>query len=89
MYTQYAVWGVLILSSLMLLIVVLRNRSGGRLLSALCLNVVVAAFLLYGLNLLSDYTHVELPINTATLGTVTFLGVPGVLLLVGLKLVLI
>lgn len=61
----------------------------GRLLSTLVLNVVVAAFLLYTLNLLSTYTQVDLPINTATLGTVTVLGVPGVLLLVGLKLTLL
>lgn len=86
---QYAVWGVLILSSLMLLFIVMRNRSGIRLLSTLGLNVVVAAFLLYGLNLLSAYTNLELPINTATLGTVTILGVPGVMLLVGLKLTLL
>ncbi|MBP1964092.1 pro-sigmaK processing inhibitor BofA family protein [Paenibacillus aceris] len=89
MYIKYAVWGLLILSSLMLLLIVLRNRSSGRLLSALGLNVVVAAFLLYGLNLLSAYTQVDLPINTATIGTVTVLGVPGLLLLVGLKLILI
>lgn len=89
MYIKYAVWGLLILSSLMLLVTVLRNRGAGRLLSALGLNVVVAAFLLYTLDLLSAYTQVDLPINTATLGTVTVLGVPGVLLLVGLKLTLL
>ncbi|NOV02466.1 pro-sigmaK processing inhibitor BofA [Paenibacillus sp. LMG 31457] len=86
---KYAVWGLLVLSSLMLLVIVLRNRGGGRLLSALGLNVVVAAFLLYTLNLLSAYTHMDLPINTATIGTVTVLGVPGLLLLVGLKLTLL
>ncbi|WP_309492121.1 pro-sigmaK processing inhibitor BofA family protein [Paenibacillus anseongensis] len=89
MYIKYAVWGLLILSSLLLLVTVLRNRGAGRLLSGLTLNVVVAAFLLYALNLLSTYTQVDLPINTATLGTVTVLGVPGVLLLVGLKLTLL
>lgn len=89
MYIKYAVWGLLILSSLLLLVTVLRNRGAGRLLSTLVLNVVVAAFLLYTLNLLSTYTQVDLPINTATLGTVTVLGVPGVLLLVGLKLTLL
>jgi inhibitor of the pro-sigma K processing machinery len=88
-YIKYAVWGLLILSSLMLLFIVLRNRNGGRILSALGLNVVVAAFLLYTLNLLSAYTQVDLPINTATIGTVTILGVPGVLLLIGLKLTLL
>ncbi|WP_090822479.1 pro-sigmaK processing inhibitor BofA family protein [Paenibacillus sp. yr247] len=73
----------------MLLFIFFRNSSGGRVLSALGLNIVVAAFLLYTLNLLSTYTQFDLPINTATLGTVTVLGVPGVLLLIGLKLTLL
>ncbi|UKS25626.1 pro-sigmaK processing inhibitor BofA family protein [Paenibacillus sp. HWE-109] len=89
MYLKFIVWGLLLFSSLMLLLIVFRNRSAGRLVSALGLNVVIAAFLLYVLNLLSTYTHVELPINTATLGTVTVLGIPGVLLLAGLKLALL
>ncbi|SDN99423.1 inhibitor of the pro-sigma K processing machinery [Paenibacillus sp. yr247] len=89
MYLKYAVWGLLVLSSLMLLFIFFRNSSGGRVLSALGLNIVVAAFLLYTLNLLSTYTQFDLPINTATLGTVTVLGVPGVLLLIGLKLTLL
>lgn len=89
MYLKYTVWGVLVFSSLMLLLIVFRNRGTGRLLSAFGLNIVVAAFLLYTLNLLSAYTQFELPMNTATLGTVTVLGIPGILLLVGLKLVLL
>lgn len=89
MYLKYTVWGVLIFSSLMLLLIVFRNRGAGRLLSALGLNIVVAAFLLYTLNLFSAYTQFELPMNTATIGTVTVLGIPGILLLAGLKLVLL
>ncbi|WP_084224651.1 pro-sigmaK processing inhibitor BofA family protein [Paenibacillus pectinilyticus] len=89
MYLKYAIWGVMILSSLMLLLIVFRSRSGGRVVASLGLNVVVAAFLLYVLNLVSSYTHVELPINTATLGTATLLGIPGVMLLVGVKLALL
>ncbi|MDQ0918151.1 inhibitor of the pro-sigma K processing machinery [Paenibacillus sp. V4I5] len=89
MYLKYVIWGVLIFSSLMLVFLIFRSRGGARVLSALGLNVVVAAFLLYTLNLLSTYTQFELPINTVTLGTVTVLGIPGVLLLVGLKLTLL
>ncbi|MEC0232453.1 pro-sigmaK processing inhibitor BofA family protein [Paenibacillus alba] len=89
MYLKYVVWGLLLFSSLMLVLVVFRNRSVGRVLSALGLNIVVAAFLLYALNLLSAYTQFEIPINTATLGTVTVLGIPGVLLLAGMKLTLL
>ncbi|MNQ83493.1 SigmaK-factor processing regulatory protein BofA [compost metagenome] len=89
MILKYAIWGVLILSSLMLVMIVFRSRGAGRLVASLGLNVVVAAFLLYILNLLSAYTHIELPINTATLGTATILGIPGVILLVGVKLALL
>ncbi|MGG1519842.1 pro-sigmaK processing inhibitor BofA family protein [Paenibacillus oryzisoli] len=89
MVVNVAIWGVLILSSLLLIMTVLRSRGGTRVLASLGVNVVVAAFLLYLLNLLSGYTHVELPINTATLGTATVLGVPGVLLLIGVKVVLL
>ncbi|TXK73744.1 pro-sigmaK processing inhibitor BofA [Paenibacillus sp. N3.4] len=86
---KYVLWGLLILSSLMLLFILFRNRRGSRWLSVLGLNMVFAAFALYMLNLLSTYTHFEIPINTATLGTVTVLGIPGILLLVGLKLTLL
>lgn len=85
MILKYAIWGVLILSSLMLVMIVFRSRGGGKLVASLGLNIVVAAFLLYTLNLLSGYTHIELPINTATLGTATVLGIPGVILLIGVK----
>ena len=46
MILKYAIWGVLILSSLMLVLIVFRSRGGGRLVASLGLNVVVAAFLL-------------------------------------------
>ncbi len=61
MYLKYAIWGVLILSSLMLVLIVFRSRGGGRVVSSLGLNVVVAAFLLYTLNLLSTYTQFRTP----------------------------
>ncbi|MEW9699213.1 pro-sigmaK processing inhibitor BofA family protein [Paenibacillus sp. SI8] len=86
MYLKYVMWGLLALSSLMLVIILFRNRRAGRWLSAIGLNIAFAAFILYVMSLLSAYTNVELPINTATLATVTVLGVPGVLMLICLKL---
>lgn len=83
------VWGVMLVSALLLLIVVFRSRLAGRWLMYIGLNIVVAAFLLYFINLLSSYTHFTLPINVSTIGTVGLFGVPGVLLLVALKLVLL
>ncbi|MFC5450422.1 pro-sigmaK processing inhibitor BofA family protein [Paenibacillus aestuarii] len=89
MYLKYVMWGLLVLSSLLLVFTLFRNRRAGRWLSAVGVNVALAAFLLYLLHLLSGYTHIDLPINTTTLGTVTVLGVPGILLLVCLKLTLL
>ncbi|NEW07608.1 pro-sigmaK processing inhibitor BofA [Paenibacillus sp. SYP-B3998] len=86
---KYVMWGLLSLSSLLLVFTLFRNRRAGRWLSTLGLNIVIAAFILYGMNLLSEYTNLELPINTTTLGTVTVLGVPGILLLVCLKISLL
>jgi len=89
MYVKYVMWGMLIVSSIFLVILLLRNRRAGRWLMMLGVNAVVAAFLLYGLNLLSGYTHVEIPVNASTMATVTVLGMPGLLLLAGLKAVLL
>ncbi|KIL38597.1 hypothetical protein SD70_25200 [Gordoniibacillus kamchatkensis] len=86
---RVAMWVVLAVCALLLLVVVLRNRVAGRWLTYLALNVVVAAFLLYFVNLLSSYTHFTLPINVATLCTVGILGVPGLFLLAALKLVVL
>jgi inhibitor of the pro-sigma K processing machinery len=86
---RIAMWSLLAVSMLLLLVVVFRSRLAGRWLTYLGLNVVVAGFLLYFLNLLSSYTHFSLPINVTTLGTVVVLGIPGLLLLAALKLVLI
>ncbi len=44
--------------------------------------VIFAFLLLYGLNLLVNSFNVVIPINVFTLGTTTFLGVPGLVSLV-------
>ncbi|MFC0215458.1 pro-sigmaK processing inhibitor BofA family protein [Paenibacillus chartarius] len=82
-------WGVLGVSALLLIIVVLRSRAAGRWLTYLGVNIIVAAFLLYFVNLVSSYTQFTLPINVTTIATVGVLGVPGLMLLAALKLVLI
>ncbi|MCD1259959.1 pro-sigmaK processing inhibitor BofA family protein [Paenibacillus athensensis] len=89
MDVKLVMWGMLILSSVFLAILLVRNRRLGRWLMRAGVNAVVAAFLLYGLNLLSGYTHLEIPVNASTMATVTVLGVPGLMLLAGLKVVLL
>lgn len=46
--------------------------------------VVFAFLLLYGLNLLINTLNIVIPINLFTLGTVSFLGVPGLISLVAM-----
>ncbi len=50
----------------------------------LCRKVVVAFLMLYGFNLLVNSINIFIPINYITVGTVTFLGVPGLLSLVAM-----
>ena len=45
---------------------------------------IFAFLLLYGLNLFTNSLNVVIPINVFTLGTVTFLGVPGLVSLVAM-----
>lgn len=84
------VWLVLfVLSGVLLAVLLVRNRHARSWLAMTLLHIVVAAFLLYFLNLASIYTDFRIPINLTTVAAVVVLGVPGLLLLVGLKLVLL
>ncbi|MVP02517.1 pro-sigmaK processing inhibitor BofA family protein [Paenibacillus lutrae] len=84
-----AMWALLVLSVGALLFLLIRQPGTRRVLSAIGVHVVVAAFLLYGAHLLSGYTQIVLPINPWTVGLVAVLGMPGLLLLGALKLTLI
>jgi len=46
--------------------------------------VVVAFLILYGFNLLVNSISIFIPINIVTVGTVTLLGIPGLLSLVAM-----
>ncbi len=46
--------------------------------------VIFSFLLLYGLNLCINSLNIVIPINVFTLGTVTFLGVPGLVSLITL-----
>lgn len=89
MVVQYVMWGLLLGSSLLLLYIWLRKGQAGRFLSFLGVNLLIAVILLFVINLLSSYTDFTMPFNYWTLGTVTFLGVPGLFLLVALKMALL
>jgi len=85
---HYIPWAILIVSSLLLCITLVRNRLSRRWLGYLGLNVVLAAFLLYLINLAGAQVNLHIPINIPTVTAVGVFGIPGVLLLVALKLIL-
>ncbi|MDF2964150.1 MAG: hypothetical protein K0S39_5885 [Paenibacillus sp.] len=86
MIKSYLLWAVLSISGILLVFTLFRHRYAFNWIGYLCLNVAIAAFLLYILNLLGPYTHVEVPLNATTVGTVSVLGVPGLMMLVAMKL---
>jgi len=83
---SYILWGMLIGSGGLLGLLILRNRSAFQWLGMLLLQVAFSAILLYVINLFTPYTHLELPLNAATVGTVSILGMPGLAAITALKL---
>lgn len=72
-----------------LLIVVLRSRIGWGWMGTLTVNMVLGGILLYVVGLAEPYTHFHLPVNTFTVVTVAALGVPGLAMLAGIKLLVV
>lgn len=52
-------------------------------------NVVLAAFILYGYNLIAVNFNMMVPVNFITLGSVTFLGAPALIALVLFKIIIL
>ncbi|MDF2724878.1 MAG: hypothetical protein K0Q59_4553 [Paenibacillus sp.] len=86
---RYIWFGVLILSSLFLIVTLVRHKWSWRWLGYGVLHIVVAAFLLYFVNLAGSFFEFRIPVNIPTVATVTILGAPGLLLLIGVKLVIV
>lgn len=82
-------WGVFLLSLSALVLLVLRNRFAGSWLKTLGLHVVAAAVLLYAVNWVGQRYMFQVPINAYTLSAIGVLGIPGLALLVALKLILV
>ncbi|MBD2860368.1 MULTISPECIES: pro-sigmaK processing inhibitor BofA family protein [Paenibacillus] len=83
------IWlGVLLISSILLVVVLMRRKHSRQWIGYAVLHIVVAAFLLYFVNLAGSYYDFRIPVNMPTVATVLMLGVPGLLMLVGLKFVL-
>lgn len=80
--------GVLILSAVLLILTVFRKKLGWAWLSLFGTHLILAAIGIYIVNFSGVLTDVHIPLNPATIGTVTILGLPGVVMLLGLKLTL-
>ncbi|MEK4061834.1 MULTISPECIES: pro-sigmaK processing inhibitor BofA family protein [Paenibacillus] len=85
---RLAAMGVLILSGLLLILIVFRKKLGWAWLSLFGTHLILAAMGIYIVNFSGLLTEVYLPLNPATIGAVTILGLPGVLMLLGLKITL-
>lgn len=81
--------GVLVVSLLLLLYILVSKKLGFAWLTRLGLHIVLAALGIYVVNFSGLLTEVYIPLNPVTMSTVLVLGLPGVALLIGLKLTMI
>ncbi|GGD95527.1 pro-sigmaK processing inhibitor BofA family protein [Paenibacillus nasutitermitis] len=80
------IWLVLlIVSSLLLAVVILRNQISWLWFRRFALHLIAAAAALYLLNYSGVVPGMEVPLNPATIGTVVLLGLPGIMLVLGLQ----
>jgi inhibitor of the pro-sigma K processing machinery len=80
--------GVLVLSIVLLGLIVFRKKLGFGWLSLFGVHLVLAALAIYIVNFSGLITQVHIPLNPATIGAVTVLGLPGVVMLIGLRIIL-
>ncbi|WP_379137591.1 pro-sigmaK processing inhibitor BofA family protein [Paenibacillus sp. sgz500958] len=80
--------GVLVISAVLLLFIVLRKRLGWRWISVFGTHLVLAALGLYVVNFSGLISGVYIPLNPVTIGAVTVLGLPGLIMLLGIKITL-
>ncbi|WP_059048657.1 pro-sigmaK processing inhibitor BofA family protein [Paenibacillus senegalimassiliensis] len=81
--------GVLIVSLVLLLYILFSRKLGFAWITRLGLHFVLAALGIYVINFSGLITEVYIPLNLVTVSTVLVLGLPGVALLLGLKLIMI
>nr|WP_157261185.1 pro-sigmaK processing inhibitor BofA family protein [Paenibacillus wynnii] len=77
---------VLIISAALLIFIVMKKKLGWGWISLFGTHLVLAALALYVVNFSGLISGVYVPLNPVTIGTVTILGLPGVIMLLGLKI---
>lgn len=76
---------ILIVSSLLLLTVLVRNRISWQWIRSFTIHLVAAAAVLYLLNYSGLIPNMYIPLNPITISTVVALGVPGIVLIAGVQ----
>ncbi|WP_240941800.1 pro-sigmaK processing inhibitor BofA family protein [Paenibacillus sp. HB172176] len=80
------IWTSLLIVSLVLLLwIVVRNRLSWSWLRGFSLQLIAAAAVLYLLNYSDIIPNLYIPLNPVTVGTVVALGVPGIALIAGVQ----
>lgn len=80
--------GVLIISAVLLSLIVFRKKLGWSWVSLFGTHLILAALGIYVVNFSGLITQIFIPLNPATIGAVTVLGLPGVVMLLGLRIIL-
>ncbi|KGE19868.1 pro-sigmaK processing inhibitor BofA family protein [Paenibacillus wynnii] len=83
---KLAAMAVLIISAALLIFIVMKKKLGWGWISLFGTHLVLAALALYVVNFSGLISGVYVPLNPVTIGTVTILGLPGVIMLLGLKI---
>jgi inhibitor of the pro-sigma K processing machinery len=81
-------WSLLLSSSGLLVYTMLRHKYSLQWMGIMGLNLVAAAIVLFLINWLGATSEFHIAINEGTIITIAILGIPGVVLLIGLKLLL-
>lgn len=81
--------GVLVVSLILLLYILFVKKLGFAWLTRLGFHVVLAALGIYLVNFSGLFTEVYIALNPVTMSTALVLGLPGVALLVGLKMTIV
>ncbi|MEK3884132.1 pro-sigmaK processing inhibitor BofA family protein [Paenibacillus sp. PL2-23] len=81
------VWlSILVVSSLLLVVVLLKQKLSWNWLRAFVIHLVLAAGLLYLVNETGVVEGLYIPLNPITISTAVVLGVPGVIMMAGVQL---
>ncbi|WP_245948037.1 pro-sigmaK processing inhibitor BofA family protein [Paenibacillus sambharensis] len=80
---------VLGFSVLALTVVLIRNKISHRILKQFVLHLAAAAFVIYAFNYSGWIADLHIPLNAVTIAAIVTLGIPGVLMIIGLQWVVL